>query len=342
MLARAAAATGVLEIGCGWGALAEAAARASARTVTGITLVAPSSWTTRRAAPGTRLAWPRAPTCGCRTTATSTTGPSTPSCSIEMFEAVGREYWASYFADACARQLKPGGRACIQTITIRDDLFERYIALAPTSSSSTSSPAACCPAPQSFRRAGAARAGLQVSRRTRPSARTTPRPCGAGARQFLADSDAQVRSWASTTRFMRIWEFYLAYCEAAFDDRQHRRRAVHAAEGLRRHALLLAHSTAARRDRAVRRASDGRRAPRLLDSAAAIGRPGVCTAQARRCPRLQGRGPPARLQGRGGASSCRPAGLRHPACGAEPVLRDAGASRPWLWSSSTRARSRAR
>ena len=31
-------------------------------------------------------------------------------------------------------------------------------------------------------------------------------------------------------RFMHIWEFYLAYCEAAFDERQHRRGAVHAAK----------------------------------------------------------------------------------------------------------------
>jgi hypothetical protein len=46
--------------------------------------------------------------------------------SIEMFEAVGREYWDSYF-HLLQRQLKPGGKACIQTITIRDDLFERYV-----------------------------------------------------------------------------------------------------------------------------------------------------------------------------------------------------------------------
>ena len=46
--------------------------------------------------------------------------------SIEMFEAVGQEYWGSYFS-TLHRCLKPGGRACLQTITIRDDLFERYV-----------------------------------------------------------------------------------------------------------------------------------------------------------------------------------------------------------------------
>ncbi|MFS9599052.1 SAM-dependent methyltransferase, partial [Klebsiella variicola] len=43
--------------------------------------------------------------------------------SIEMFEAVGREYWDGYFRTVHDK-LKPGGRACIQSITIRDELFE--------------------------------------------------------------------------------------------------------------------------------------------------------------------------------------------------------------------------
>ena len=46
--------------------------------------------------------------------------------SIEMFEAVGREYWAGYFA-TLSRCLKDGGQACIQTITIDDALFDRYV-----------------------------------------------------------------------------------------------------------------------------------------------------------------------------------------------------------------------
>ncbi len=44
--------------------------------------------------------------------------------SIEMFEAVGRAYWPAFFRTVASR-LKPGGKACIQSITIRDDLFER-------------------------------------------------------------------------------------------------------------------------------------------------------------------------------------------------------------------------
>ncbi len=45
--------------------------------------------------------------------------------SIEMFEAVGERYWPAYFR-AVHDALAPGARACIQTITIADDRFERY------------------------------------------------------------------------------------------------------------------------------------------------------------------------------------------------------------------------
>src|SRR3546814_6709013 len=42
-----------------------------------------------------------------------------------MVEALGREYWPT-FMDAIARNLKPGGRAAIQYIAMRDELFEAY------------------------------------------------------------------------------------------------------------------------------------------------------------------------------------------------------------------------
>src|SRR5690606_16392053 len=45
--------------------------------------------------------------------------------SVEMVEALGREYWPE-FMDCIARNLKPGGRAAIQFIAMRDDLFEGY------------------------------------------------------------------------------------------------------------------------------------------------------------------------------------------------------------------------
>ena len=127
-----------------------------------------------------------------------------------MFEAVGERWWPAYFR-AVRNALKPGGRACIQTITIADERFERYRA-DPTSSSSTSSPAACSPRRRASREARAA--GLDVdacSRFGRDYAETLKRWLAA----FDAEVDA-VRAQGFAERFIRCWRFYLAYCAAGF------------------------------------------------------------------------------------------------------------------------------
>src|SRR5690606_36922627 len=79
--------------------------------------------------------------------------------SIEMFEAVGEAYWPVYFA-AVKRNLKPGGRACIQTITIAEDLFPRY-RRGTDFIQQYIFPGGMLPSPSAFRAAAAA-AGLRV------------------------------------------------------------------------------------------------------------------------------------------------------------------------------------
>jgi cyclopropane-fatty-acyl-phospholipid synthase len=199
----------VLEIGCGWGALAECAARDFGARVTGVTLSAEQLAFAQERLRHGRPGRTRHVDCACRTTATSPTSPSTPS-PIEMFEAVGREYWASFFK-TLRDQLKPGGRACIQTITIRDDLFERYVS-GTDFIQQYIFPGGLLPSPSAFR-AEAPRPGCRSSANW-PSAPTTPRRCAAGAQDFLAGHAGARLGF--DTRFMRIWEFYLAYCEAAF------------------------------------------------------------------------------------------------------------------------------
>jgi cyclopropane-fatty-acyl-phospholipid synthase len=61
--------------------------------------------------------------------------------SIEMLEAVGAQYFATFF-EACDRALAPGGRMSLQSITFPDAAYESQ-RRGPTGSSSTSSPAAC-------------------------------------------------------------------------------------------------------------------------------------------------------------------------------------------------------
>ncbi|MCX2863962.1 cyclopropane-fatty-acyl-phospholipid synthase [Paucibacter sp. PLA-PC-4] len=199
----------VLEIGCGWGALAECATRDFGAKLTGVTLSSE------------QLAWgqDRLQRAGLADQAElrfqdyrDIADPAFDAIiSIEMFEAVGREYWEGYFR--CVHdKLKPGGRACIQSITIRDDLFERY-----TRSSDFIQqyifPGGMLPSPSQFR-AQAAKAGLQVVKELAfgaDYAETLRR-----WREEFMQRDAEVRKQGFDTRFMRLWEFYLAYCEAAF------------------------------------------------------------------------------------------------------------------------------
>jgi cyclopropane-fatty-acyl-phospholipid synthase len=140
-------------------------------------------------------------------------GPYDAVCSIEMIEAVGREYWPTYF-QSIARLLKPGGRACIQSIVIDDSLFERYV-------NSTDFiqqyifPGGCLPCPSEFRKQ-AQLAGLTV---------VDELPFGADYaetlrrwRQSFMTQLATVEQLGFDATFVRLWEFYLAYCEAAFDE----------------------------------------------------------------------------------------------------------------------------
>ena len=114
----------VLEIGCGWGAVAEEATARLGAQLVGVTLsteqLAFAQERMLRHASETRADLRLQDYRDVRD------GPFDAVVSIEMFEAVGREFWPGYF-QAVHHQLKPGGRACIQTITIADGLFERYV-----------------------------------------------------------------------------------------------------------------------------------------------------------------------------------------------------------------------
>ncbi|BDT69956.1 tuberculostearic acid methyltransferase UfaA1 [Comamonadaceae bacterium OS-1] len=200
----------VLEIGCGWGALAEMGTTEFNAHVTGVTLSTEQlAFANQRVQ---RLGVDSRADLRLQDYRDITDAPFDAICSVEMVEAVGREYWPTYF-QTVARLLKPGGRACIQSIVIDDSLFERYI-------SSTDFiqqyifPGGCLPCPREFRREAAA-AGLEVVDEFAfgPDYAETLRRW---RDQFLA-ARTQVLQLGFDERFMRLWEFYLAYCEAAFD-----------------------------------------------------------------------------------------------------------------------------
>ena len=202
----------VLEIGCGWGALAEMATTEFGASITGVTL------STEQLA----FARERMQRFGVQEKADLrlqdyrdiADAPFDAICSIEMVEAVGREYWPTYFASV-AKLLKPGGRACVQSIVIDDALFDRYIGSTDFIQQYIF-PGGCLPCPREFR-AQARAAGLEVVDEYAfgPDYAETLRRWRDA---FLAERD-RVMAAGFDQRFMLIWEFYLAYCEAAFDER---------------------------------------------------------------------------------------------------------------------------
>ena len=203
----------VLEIGCGWGALAEMAAGEFDASLVGVTLSTEQlNWANQRMA-STGLA----EKADLRLQDYRDIGKTTPDepfdaiCSIEMVEAVGREYWPEYFKTV-ARLLKPGGHACIQSIVIADELFERYIDSTDFIQQYVF-PGGCLPCPREFR-AQAIAAGFDVVDEF-SFGLDYARTLRLWRDAFLAQ-ESRVLQLGFDKRFIRIWEFYLCYCEAAF------------------------------------------------------------------------------------------------------------------------------
>lgn len=200
----------ILEIGCGWGALAERLAREGCR-VTAITLSPAQLEAAQRRIAEAGLAE--------RVSLRlqdyrDISGQFDRIVSIEMIEAVGRAYWPSYFA-TLRRSLRPGGRVVLQAITIDDALFEdyqrgtdfiqRYIF-----------PGGCLPSV--------------------PAVRSSAKAVGLGVVEQLDFGDSYALTLKDWRRrflerwteiaplgfdepFRRLWEFYLCYCEAGFRTR---------------------------------------------------------------------------------------------------------------------------
>jgi cyclopropane-fatty-acyl-phospholipid synthase len=119
LAARVAGARSVLDIGCGWGGLAACLARGGSQ-VDAISLS------------DAQLGWAKAHHQGPRFLKQDyreTSGQYDAVVSVEMAEALGRENWP-VFMDCLARNLKPGGRAALQFISMREELFDAYAASA--------------------------------------------------------------------------------------------------------------------------------------------------------------------------------------------------------------------
>jgi cyclopropane-fatty-acyl-phospholipid synthase len=196
----------ILEIGCGWGGFAVAAARQGIR-VDGITLSpAQLAWAQRRVETlqlGDMIKFSL-------DDYRNLQGSYDHIVSIEMFEAVGEAYWPTYM-QTLKRLLKPGGRAALQVITIAESAFENY-RRNPDFIQRYIFPGGMLPSPTHLRQlaAGADLKLLDDASFGSHYAETLRRWHAAFNRQRAT------LALAYDERFLRMWSYYLSYCEAGF------------------------------------------------------------------------------------------------------------------------------
>ncbi len=200
----------VLEIGCGWGGFAEFAAREVGAVVTGVTISREQHDYARHRLFEAGLA-ERADIR--LVDYRDVEGRFDRVASIEMFEAVGREYWPTYFQKV-HDVLKPGGRAGLQIITIQDELFDEYDArtdfiqkyVFPGGSLPSEAKLAPVLAQAGLNQTSIERFGFDYAD-----------TLAEWARRFESGWGDIIRVGAGfDDRFRRLWRFYLAYCEAGF------------------------------------------------------------------------------------------------------------------------------
>jgi cyclopropane-fatty-acyl-phospholipid synthase len=198
----------VLEIGCGWGGFATMAARDYGCRVTAITL---SEQQLRYAEDRVRRAGLADRVEVRLQDYRDVAGQFDRIASIEMFEAVGEERWPVFF-DTVRERLKPGGIAGLQIITIEDGRFEQYRRSADFIQRHVF-PGGMLPSPSALARE-IDRAGLTINDvfAFGPSYAET---LAAWQRRFQR-AWPRIRQLGFDDRFKRLWELYLAYCEAGF------------------------------------------------------------------------------------------------------------------------------
>jgi cyclopropane-fatty-acyl-phospholipid synthase len=199
----------ILEIGCGWGGFA-ARARRHGLNVRGLTLSAEQLAYCEQLHEG--LKEPGVARFALQDYRDER-GTFDAVVSIEMFEAVGEAYWGDYFAQIADR-LRPGGQAVIQTITIDERNFLRYRASTDFIQQYIF-PGGMLPSAERLL-AVARRFGLHLRDQLRfgPDYAWT---LGRWRERFLA-RQREVLELGYDRRFQRMWDFYLAYCQAGFEE----------------------------------------------------------------------------------------------------------------------------
>ena len=201
----------ILEIGCGWGGFAEAAARRGMR-VTGITISKEQLAFARERLEKAGLA-DRVDLQFCDYR--DIKGSYDHIVSIEMIEAVGERHWPEYFS-ALKRHVSPGGSAIVQAIVIADDFFDGYRSR-PDFIQTYIFPGGMLLSPQRIAEQ-CRRAGLKIAE-LYSFGLDYAHTLETWLHRFDGVAD-QVATLGFDERFRRMWRFYLAYCAAGFSTRR--------------------------------------------------------------------------------------------------------------------------
>lgn len=205
----------VLEIGCGWGGFAIHAARHYGCRVTTTTISQQQFDLARQRIEQEQLSD--------RITLLQKDyrdlrGQYDKLVSIEMIEAVGHTYYAGFFRK-CGGLLKPDGAMALQAITIPDHLFSRHVRTVDFIKRYIF-PGSCIPSITALCKAAADASDLRLVHLddiTPHYARTLRE-----WRLNVFSQADEVRAMGYSEAFLRLWEFYLCYCEASFAERYNR------------------------------------------------------------------------------------------------------------------------
>ena len=198
----------VLEIGCGWGGFAEFAAAEVGAKVTGITISREQYDFAKKRLFEQGLA---EKTDIQLIDYRDVEGRFDRVASIEMFEAVGEEYWPTYFSKI-HEVLSPGGRAGLQIITIRDELFDGYRRHADFIQKYIF-PGGMLPSETALRQQ-VERAALTWDAAPRYGQHYADTLAEWGHR--FEDAWDEIKRLGFDERFRKMWRYYLSYCEAGF------------------------------------------------------------------------------------------------------------------------------
>ncbi len=198
----------LLEIGCGWGGFAEIAAKEFGCQVTGLTLSKEQASSCKKRLKDSgierkvdiRLEDYR-----------DVKGLYDKIVSIEMLEAVGEKFWRRYF-ESIRDRLAPGGKAAIQTITIKDDCFESY-KKNPDFIQQFIFPGGMLPTPSAIKHNVEA-VGLKLTD-TFYFGKSYIKTLHLWDQEFKKEW-SRIEELGFDTNFKNTWTYYLNYCAAGF------------------------------------------------------------------------------------------------------------------------------